>query len=115
MVTPARPGSAPGRPLAGAHGGRDADVADRLRLAVGRPAGHDRVDLAAVEDLVGEQLPGEALEQVAVLLDEAPRRAVRLEGELALLLVADAAREVGERVGIDRRGLRRLAGAHRVV
>src|SRR4051794_22669431 len=110
-----RPGSARGRPLAGAHGGGDADLADRLRLAVGRAAGHDRVDLAAVEDLVGEQLPGEALEQVAVLLDEAPRRAVRLEGELALLLVADAAREVGERIGVDRRRLRRLAGAHRVV
>src|SRR3954452_14244269 len=109
------PASARGRPLAGAHGGGDADLADRLGLAVDRPARHDRVDLAAVEDLVGEQLAGEALEQVAVLLDETPRRAMRLEGELALLLVADAPREVGQRLGVDGRRLRRLAGAHRVV
>src|SRR3954454_21440900 len=100
MVTPARPGSARGRPLAGAHGGGDADLADRLRLAVGRAAGHDRVDLAAVEDLVGAHLPGEAPEEGAVLLDEAPRRAMPLERELALLLVADPAREVRQRVGV---------------
>src|SRR3954470_16967087 len=115
MVTPAPPGSARCRPLARTDGGRDADVTDGLRRAVQIAAGHDRVDLAAVQHLVGEQLAGEALQQVAVLLDEAPRRAVRLEGELALLLVADAAGQVGERVGVDRRRLRRLAGAHRVV
>src|SRR4051812_49984200 len=91
MVTPAPPASAWGRPLARTDGGRDADVTDGLRRAVQIAAGHDRVDLAAVQHLVGEQLAGEALQQVAVLLDESPRGAVRLEGELALLLVADAA------------------------
>src|SRR4051794_18548049 len=97
-------------PLAGPHRRGEPDVADRAAVL----AGHDRVEPAALEDLVGEQLLGDALEQLAVLLDETPRGAVRFEGELALLLVADPAREVGQRVVRGRR-LRRLVGAHRVV
>ena len=69
---------------------------------------------AALERLVLEQLGGDAVQQLAVGGDEVPRAAVRLEGQLALLLVADAAREVRQRLLLERR-LRRVAGAHRVL
>src|SRR4051794_6691104 len=111
----AGPASVGDGPLAGPHRGGEADVADRAAWLDPRHAGHDGVDLAALEHLVGEQLGGEALEQVAVALDERPRGAVGLEGELALLLVANAARQVRQGVRAGRRRLRRLVRAHRVV
>src|SRR3954468_8126492 len=98
---PARP-SVAGRRLAGTQRRGEAHLADRAAV-VARRAVHDRIDLRALEDLVGEQLLREALEQLAVGVDQAPRGAVRLEGELALLLVADAAREVGEHLVGGRR------------
>ena len=61
-----------------------------------------------------EQLAGDAVQQLAVGGDEVPRAAVRLEGQLALLLVADAAREVRQRLILERR-LRRVARAHGVL
>ena len=47
-------------------------------------------------------------------VDQAPRGAVGLERELALLLVADAPRQVRDHL-VRRGRLRRLVGAHRVV
>ena len=73
-------------------------VGERLAALQARHALHDAVDLRALERLVLEQLGGDAVQQLAVRGDEVPRAAVRLEGQLALLLVADAAREVGERL-----------------
>src|SRR3954452_17018161 len=93
---------------------RDAPVREGLAALDARHALHDAVDLAALERLVLEQLGGDAVQQLAVAGDEVPRAAVRLEGQLALLLVADAAGEVRERLILER-GLRRVAGAHRVL
>src|SRR3954470_20332733 len=101
--------------LAGAQGRGEPDLADRPAVLARDRAVQYRVELRALDDLVLEQLLGDALEQLALALDEPPRGPVRLEGELALLLVADPAGEVRQRVGVRRRRLRRLARAHRVV
>src|SRR5919108_31383 len=50
----------------------------------------DVVDLVALDRLVRQELAGDLVEQLAVRRDDLPRRAMRLEGQLALLLVADA-------------------------
>src|SRR5512133_1297114 len=93
---------------------RDAQVRQGLAALDARHALHDAIDLPALERLVLEQLGGDAVQQLAVGGDVVPRSAVRLEGQLALLLVADAAREVRESLVLER-GLRRVAGPHRVL
>src|ERR1700745_3251738 len=107
-----------GRSLVGRFGAllrrRDAQVRQGPAPLDARHALHDAVDLRALERLVLEQLGCDAVQQLAGGCDEVPRSAVRLEGQLALLLVADAAREVRERLVLERR-LRRVAGAHRVL
>src|SRR5919198_4160462 len=95
-------------------GRRDAQLGHRSAPLDARDAVHDAVDLGALERLVLEQLGGDAVQQLAVARDELPGRAVSLEGQLALLLVADAAREVRQLLVLEC-GLRRVARAHRVL
>src|ERR1700710_1694251 len=101
-----------GRSLVGRFGvlvrGGDAQVRQGPAALDARHAVHDAVDLPALERLLLEQLGGDAVQQLTVVGDEVPGSAVRLEGQLALLLVADAAGEVRERLLLER-GLRRVA------
>src|SRR5919204_4650026 len=89
-------------------GRRDAQLGHRSAPLDARDAVHDAVDLGALERLVLEQLGGDAVQQLAVAGDEVPRGAMGLEGQLALLLVADAPRLIGQRLVLERR-LRRVA------
>ena len=81
--------------------------------AVDRRPGHDPVDLLALEHLVGEERVGELVELGAVGPQELLGGPEGLVGELADLLVADAAGGLGQHLGVDAQ--RGEAGAHRVV
>ena len=78
-----------------------------------RRPGHDAVDLVALEHLVGEERRGELVELGAVGAQDLLRGAEGLVGELADLLVTDAAGRLGQQLGVDAQ--RGEAGAHRVV
>ena len=88
-------------------------LAGRAREA--RRAGHDALDVVALEHLVLEQLAGELVELVAVLEDQLRGAAHRLVGQVLLLLVAQLARAVGDEAALVRDAARGDRGAHRVV
>src|SRR4051794_26836682 len=96
----------------------------RLRVRRGQPraavvdlldAAHDHVDLLALQRLLLQEPLGELLELLAVPRDEVVRGLLGLERELLLLLVADAARDVGDDVGVEDGARARGGGAHPVV
>src|SRR4029450_9949974 len=79
-----------------ARGGRHPQRGDARAAVDDRHALHEAVNVVALEDLVLQELVGEGVEQVAMAADQRVRRAVGRVGQLLLLLVADAPRQVGD-------------------